>query len=65
MPQEIFEVGDRVLLTTSKHLGTIAKVRVVKPHNAPDAPGVRCYAIKLDAGGTITGVYRGIERAPR
>ncbi len=65
MPQEAFEVGDRVLMTPSQHLGTIVRVRVETPHNAPEATGVRRYAIKLDEGGTIQGVYRGIERAPR
>jgi hypothetical protein len=64
MPQEIFEVGDRVLMTPSQHLGTIARVYIqISPHT-PNAPGVRRYAIKLDDGGTISGVFRGIERAP-
>lgn len=65
MPQEMFEVGDRVLMITSKHLGTIVRVDIQTPFNAPLTPGVRRYAIKLDDGGTIDGVFRGIERAPR
>ena len=61
MPNEVFEVGDRVFLTPSKHFGTIVTVTIETPHKAPDAVGVRRYAIKLDDGGTINGVYRGIE----
>jgi hypothetical protein len=64
MPQERFEVGDRVLITPSQHLGTIVYVRFVTPRNAPGAPNVRRYTIKLEDGATIDGVFRGIERAP-
>lgn len=63
MPQEVFEVGDRVLMTPSQHLGTIAYVRFETPRNAPGAPNVRRYDIKLDDGNILQGVYRGIERA--
>jgi hypothetical protein len=65
MTTPVFEVGDRVYLPTTRHLGTIVQMVIEQPHNAPDAAGVRRYDIKLDDGGTITGVYRGIEQAPR
>ena len=64
MPQKNFEVGDRVLMTPSQHLGTIVRVHIQTSRIAPEAPNVRRYAIKLDDGGTIGGVFRGIERAP-
>ena len=64
MPQEIFEVGDRVLMTPSKHLGTIVSVDIELRHNTPEAPTVRRYGVKLDGGGTLKGVYHGIGRAP-
>ena len=65
MPDELFEVGDRVYLTTTKHLGTVVTMTVEKPFNKRDAVGVRRYAIKLDSGSTIRGVYHGIVRAPQ
>ena len=61
---ELFEVGDRVYLTTTKHLGTVVNMTIEKPFNQRDAvSGARRYNIKLDSGGTLRGVYHGIVRA--
>ena len=68
MPDDVFEVGDRVFLTTTKQLGTIVKVTIQRPSNEPDETdgvGKRLYDIELDTGRTIKGVYHGIERAQR
>ena len=64
MPEEAFEVGDRVFLTTTKRYGTIVTVTIQHSRETPEAVGVRRYDIKLEDGGTINGVYHGIERAP-
>ena len=62
MPEEVFEVGDRVFLTVTKHFGTIVKVTIQRSVMIPDAPGARSYNIKLDDGDTIHGVYHRIKR---
>jgi hypothetical protein len=64
MPQAMFEVGDAVYLTRSKHFGTIVVVRYQKPFNQPQAAAVRSYNIKLDDGATLMDVCRDIKRAP-
>ena len=65
MPDEVFEVGDRVFMSKGKHTGTIVKATIQFPFNASDAAGVLRYDIKLDDGATIMGIFHGIERAAR
>ena len=69
MPDEAFQVGDRVFLTSTRQYGMIVKVTLQRSHNEPDesdepeAAPKKLYDIELDSGKIMRGVYHGLEHA--
>ena len=57
---EAFEVGERVVYTGFKELeyGTVVKVSTEIPKDGPAGDEISVYTIRLDTGGTFTGLSR-------
>ena len=62
MPDEGFEVGDRVFLPTKRQSGRIAKVTQLGSPTEPQASPLKLYDIALDSGKIVKRVCYGIVR---